>query len=309
MLETDGIETLLCQQFDIPRQLDWPLAAITYAFDNGRAGSDYWLRADPVHIQIHRDKLILRDELDISSDEAQTLCNALASHFGDAFTPLPMQPDRWYLRVPDEPRIVTTPISQTLGKHIDPLLPKGDDALHWRKLLNEAQMLLFAHPVNQSRESRGLLPVNSLWLWGGGALPSAPVAQNKTALYGGDFTARAIAKFSGAAAHVLPDSWHPGIADSSCCLLDQLNRCWLNNDMAGWIAALNTIESGWIAPMMKAGRSFRIDDPAEGISLSWRPLDRWKFWRRGKRSTPPENELPSISPGNHMGMDEFGNRY
>ena len=42
----------------------------------------------------------------------------------------------------------------------------------WRKLLNEAQILLHAHPINQARESRGQPRVNSLWPWGGGSLPS-----------------------------------------------------------------------------------------------------------------------------------------
>lgn len=308
-LEIDGAEALLCRHYGIARQRDWPLAAITYAFDDGRAGSDYWLRADPVHIQVHRDKLILLDELDISADEAQTLCDSLVSHFGESFAPLPMQADRWYLRVPDDPGITTTPLSQALGKHIDPLLPLGDGAMHWRKLLNEAQMLLFDHPVNHARESRGLPTINSLWLWGGGTLPDKAVTRNKTTFYGRDFTARAIAKFSGASAFALPESWPPGIENDSLCLLDELNRCRQNNDMAGWVAALNNIESGWIGPLMKAGRTFRIDDPAEGVTLSWRPSDRWKFWRRSRKATRPENDISGISPGNYTGMDEFGNRY
>lgn len=307
--EIDSVEAMLCRQFGIARQTDWPLAAITYAFDDGRAGSDYWLRADPTHIQIHRDKLILLDELDISADEAQALCDSLASHFGDTFSPLPMQPDRWYLRVPDDPRITTTPLSQALGRHIDPLLPRGDSAMRWRKLLNEAQMLLFSHPVNQSRESRNLPSVNSLWLWGGGTLPAAPDVPSKTAFYGRDFTARAIAKFSSAAAHALPDSWHPGIDDSSLCLLDQLNRCWQNNDMTGWLAGLSDIDSNWIGELMKAGKAFSVVDPSEGTSLTWRPYNRWKFWRRSRKAARQDHDFPGVTPGNYTGMDEFGNRY
>jgi len=43
--------------------------------------------------------------------------------------------------------------------------PKGVEALHWHQLFNEIQMLLFSHPVNEAREVRGELPVNSVWLW------------------------------------------------------------------------------------------------------------------------------------------------
>jgi hypothetical protein len=307
--EHDSVEALLCSHYGIARQSDWPLAPITYAFDDGRAGSDYWLRADPVHIQVHRDKLILADELDISAEEAQILCAALASHFGDAFTPLPMQPDRWYMRVSDDPHITTTPLSQALGRHIDPLLPQGPGAMNWRKLLNEAQMLLFNHPVNQERESRGVLPVNSLWLWGGGMLPAVPDVQNNTTLYGRDFTARAVAKFSNAVVHALPESWHSGIDDNSLCLIDQLIRCWQNNDMAGWKAAMNKIESGWISPLMKAGRHFRVDDPVEAVCLTWHPIDRWKFWLSSKNINRPVFDLQTAPPGQPPGVDEFGNQY
>lgn len=46
----------------------------------------------------------------------------------------------------------------------------------WRRLVNELQMLWFDHPVNQRRHERGLLPINSLWLFGG-----ATARQLKTA--------------------------------------------------------------------------------------------------------------------------------
>ena len=35
------------------------------------------------------------------------------------------------------------------------------------------QMLLYTHPLNDLRQSRGQLPVNSFWLSGTGALPAA----------------------------------------------------------------------------------------------------------------------------------------
>ncbi len=40
----------------------------------------------------------------------------------------------------------------------------------WRRLLNEIQMTLFEHPVNQQRETAGLLPVNAVWFSGATAL-------------------------------------------------------------------------------------------------------------------------------------------
>src|SRR2546421_398768 len=51
------------------------------------------------------------------------------------------------------------------------------------QLLNEAQMVLHTLPVNESRESRGEPPINSVWLWGAGSAPAvaAPPWQSVSA--------------------------------------------------------------------------------------------------------------------------------
>lgn len=308
-LESDNLEELICRQFGVTRQTDWPLAAITYAFDEGRPGSDYWLRADPVHVLLNRNKLILRDDLTLTADEAQALCNALAAHFGDTLAPRPMQPDRWYMRLAEDPCISTTPPSQAMGKPIDPLLPQGTGAMHWRKLLNEAQMLLFSHPVNQSRESRGQPTVNSLWLWGGGTLPANRIAPLNSDFYGYDFTATAVAKFAGVTVHALPNHLPAEIKNTALYLFNQLYRCWLHNDLSGLESALLSFETGWARPLIKAGKTFRIDDPVEAMSLVWHPSDRWKFWRKSGTSWQPELNIQPERTDFRPKTDEFGNRY
>lgn len=53
----------------------------------------------------------------------------------------------------------------------DEFLPSGDDTAVHRNLLSEIEMALHEHEVNQAREANGQVPVNSLWLWGGGTAP------------------------------------------------------------------------------------------------------------------------------------------
>ncbi|MDE2367068.1 MAG: phosphoglycerate mutase, partial [Betaproteobacteria bacterium] len=99
-------EAWLCQTFKVAKQLDWPVAPITLTLDGAeriRAGDDYWVRADPVHLQIERDQLILADSrvFPISSEEANQLTGLLNRHFaasGQKIVFFPLQPDRWYLR-------------------------------------------------------------------------------------------------------------------------------------------------------------------------------------------------------------------
>jgi hypothetical protein len=56
-----------------------------------------------------------------------------------------------------------------IGRNLRELLPGGRDAARVRALVNELQMLLHEHPVNERRASRGAPTMNSLWLWGFGA--------------------------------------------------------------------------------------------------------------------------------------------
>ena len=76
-------EAWLCQAFEVERQRDWPIAPLTLTIDGCEPRSSYWLRADPVHLRAHRDRLVLADSsaFDISRDEADAFIEALNGHF------------------------------------------------------------------------------------------------------------------------------------------------------------------------------------------------------------------------------------
>lgn len=69
-----------------------------------------------------------------------------------------------------------------LGMDVQAALPEDDDL---KRLYYAAQSILCAHPVNQARTARGLLPANAIWFWGGGSLPSLPSFTKRTGLRGG----------------------------------------------------------------------------------------------------------------------------
>ncbi len=75
-------------------------------------------------------------------------------------------------------------ILSVLGKTANPYLAQSRHNLAWYKLLNEMQMFMHQHSVNQDRMRRGLVAVNSLWLWGAGALPGS--VDRRLAWYGDD---------------------------------------------------------------------------------------------------------------------------
>ena len=58
-----------------------------------------------------------------------------------------------------------------VGKPVNPYIEQSRSALPWYRLQNEIQMFLHQHDRNSARLRDGLLPVNSLWFWGGGERP------------------------------------------------------------------------------------------------------------------------------------------
>ena len=91
------------------------------------------------------------------------------------------------------------PASRNAGVRACPAKAPGD------ALLNEAQMLLHAHPVNEAREARGELAINSLRLWGAGRAPGSAHCrwQSVTA---DDPAVRGAARLAGARHRPLPTS-------------------------------------------------------------------------------------------------------
>ena len=285
----DGTEAALCAALGIKRQQDWPIAPITLAADGGEVEDAYWLRADPVHLRVMRDRIVLAndDVLSVSRGEADALADAIGLHFGDELRPLPLHPRRWYLRFPVAPQLTTTPLSVAVGRDIDPLMPQGCDAMRFRSQLNELQMLLHDHPVNQARESRGELPVNSLWLWGGGHSP--PSRSLSVAMYTRDPEALALGAFCNAHLHALPARLDaPLLNTNGIILLDGLVRSGQVGDACGWREALREMENEWLAPLLGALRKIgppglRLLDPVNGKALHLQARDAWKLWRRPHR--------------------------
>jgi hypothetical protein len=65
-------------------------------------------------------------------------------------------------------------ILSVLGKTANPFIEQSRQNLPWYKLLNEMQMFMHQHEVNQQRIQHGLVPINSLWFWGAGRHQQIP---------------------------------------------------------------------------------------------------------------------------------------
>lgn len=264
---------------------DAPIAPVSAVYDGLPHGD--WLRADPVNLRLQRDQMLLSGVLP-STEEARQLCASMNEYFaGQGITFFAPHPQRWYLGLDVLPRIRTTPLSELYGRNIRGALPAGEDAAHWHQLFNEIQMLLYAHPVNDAREARGELPVNSVWLWGEGKLVE-PLRKDYQVVSSDD----ELAEMFSAAAGIPFAEWSPQWCESDGKQLFVwmgLRSALQYGDFAAWREALLSFETGYAQPLWQAMRSGKISqiqiEVLAGHNSRCFTVTRgaaWAFWRRNK---------------------------
>jgi hypothetical protein len=79
-------------------------------------------------------------------------------------------PTQWLARGELFRSLPTASLDRVVGRDVNAWMARGDAARTLRRLQAEMQMLLYTHPLNEERERGGLLPVNSFWASGTGAL-------------------------------------------------------------------------------------------------------------------------------------------
>lgn len=148
-----------------------PIAPAFMRADGLEADGEPWAVVTPVHARVALDHVSIEAPRDVGLDDAESraLFDAVQPWFAaDGHRLVYGHAQRWYVSHPGLATLATASIERTGGEGIERWLPRGDHARHWQRLQNEAQMLLHTHPINEAREARGLEPINSLWLSGGG---------------------------------------------------------------------------------------------------------------------------------------------
>lgn len=266
---------------------DLPAAAPLRLIDLGHNPGEFdWLCADPVHVGLDAQGMRLSDpaRLGLEDSEAVALHAALAPLFAE-FGELQRHDSHvWHLRLTQPSPAFAADLDTLLAHPGAALLPSGEAARPWRRLLNEAQMALHAHPVNQAREAAGRLPINSVALWGGGHAPSSGRATCDR-LFSADPVIRGLGRNAGVAAASSPAGFVVAEGDT-WAHLDDLQAPGRARDALAWRSRLQMLEQNWLAPALDAYRSGSLKalelvgfGDAGALTLALSPGDRWKFWR------------------------------
>ncbi len=201
-----------------------------------------WGLVTPSHWQLGREDVSLLDPaaLALEEDESRALCSAVGSLFdSDGWALHWGAPQRWFACHPSLRSLPTASLDRVIGQAIDDWLPDRRAAAHLRRLQAEAQMLLYTHPINDARESRGALAVNSFWVSGTGPT-AAPAA--------------------------LPQGM---VFD------DRLRAPALAQDWAAWTQAWHALDAGPIAAL-QAGASLSLCGSARACRFDSAPRSAWQ---------------------------------
>ncbi|GAB4446348.1 MAG: hypothetical protein OHK0026_12950 [Rhodocyclaceae bacterium] len=267
-----------------------PWGALRLGGEGIDPGQATWMCMDPVHLRVLRDRFVVAgdDELALDAAEAASLVASLDREFAPRLRFSATDPAHWYARIEGSPALLTQPLARVLGRRPDPALPRGPDARAWMRHVNDIQVALHHHPVNEAREASGRLAINSVWPWGCGRWPRIARRAADT-VAAGEPLARGLALASGGRAIPLPANAGalPGAAgESVLVLLDTLHAPSLYRDAAAWRGRLAELGREWFDPLDEQVARGRISRLAlvglsdEGcIELEYGRSARRRLWR------------------------------
>jgi hypothetical protein len=284
-------ETALADCFGITDAPFGALRLLGEGNDEARAG--YWLCADPVHLRLYQERIILADAdaFDLGADEAEAIVHGLNEEFADiGVCSMWPRARRWYLRTeccgrPSEwRRFPPSPAAASTATI-------NGSALPLTRWLNEVQMFLHCHPANARRAScRQTCRQQPMALGWRAAARSAGTGfrrrlERQPAGHRPGHRQRhpppCPTGLSGLLADADPHT-------SQLVVLDSLLPPVLYENGEDWRNAWTALERDWFQPLRaELGRrveTLNIVAPTIYGQLNWTLVgkDRWKFWRQAQ---------------------------
>ena len=193
------------------------------ALAQGLGKQDGWALITLCNWHVSNGQVTLSDPTALNLDAATdaSLRDAMQPFFAeDGITLHPYLPGQWLAHSPLFVNMPTASVDRVVGRNIDPWLVGAEQppsalsagAKLLRRLQNEMQMLLYTHPVNDTRR----VAINSFWVHGTGALPLAPESNT--------------------------------LSQHQC--MDTLRQSALQQDFLGWLEAWQTLDAQVLAPLM-----------------------------------------------------------
>ncbi len=214
-----------------------------------------WALVTPVHFAVGTEGVTALgpETLDLDEAESRAFLDALSTALfpaAEGWRTAWLSSGEWAIAHDELDGLAAPSADRVLNRGVETWYPR---ARRLRTLLNEAQMLLHEHPLNQAREARGRRPLNAVWIGGGGrergtALPADLVVDGR------------------------------------------LRAPMLTGDLYTWSESWKALDAGPIAQALdtvREGKSVSLTLSGERLARTWtrRPAGGWQ--RLKERFAPP----------------------
>jgi len=238
-----------------------------------------WLAAaEPVHLEVKLDSLCLHALHRAQSLESdwRTIFDLLQKLMvDDAIFSFVRVGNYGYLRGDMMTTTATASLSAAIvdGLQPDEFMPCGKSAAGYHKLLGEIQMWLHEHEIDFWNEVLGLVPVNSIWFWGGGKAPQKKV-KKLPSLFGDDPLFKGYWKSCTGVIVPLPQNF-------SECLDMTAEDLVVVTPISNGNGALLTTYFIELRKLLKIGRLNKLILLfRDGLTVEVDRFDSFRFWRR-----------------------------
>ncbi|MFY7866190.1 hypothetical protein [Roseateles sp.] len=172
-------------EFSFNTPMEWALADLracradegclpTAAWALKNHGGLAWARLSPIHLAVGSDQItaLPPENLSLTEAESQEFFASLAELWpsDEGWQSRWLAADAWLIAHPSMAGLSSASLDRVVHRHVDSWMPTSR---RLRSLQNEIQMLLHSHPLNNEREARGALALNSVWISGCGIDTSA----------------------------------------------------------------------------------------------------------------------------------------
>jgi hypothetical protein len=240
---------------------------------HGRSG---WAWITPCHWAVQSEQPVMDDplHLGLTQNDSETLWRAMRPYFSeDGITlfsiALGHSNIHWLAHGEVFVDLPTASIDRVRGQLVSHWIPRQEQAAQLRRLQNEMQMLLYIHPVNDSRAHFKLPAVNSFWVSGTGTLAES-------------VTQETVAR-----------------ARVAATVQDLLHLPALRDDAQAWTQAWTTLDFSTLARALEAldrGEPVRITLCGEhqAVTLAQKPLSLWTRLRKLLQKPQPAALLHNL---------------
>jgi hypothetical protein len=270
--------------------MDWqnfPVLPFAQAYvDQDTADRHKYLLFRPVHLKadMHNAIIVPIENNQANIEDIDLLINDLSGYFNVDCDIQPIAGSTWLMRLKqcDPPRHYPHYLS-VIGKKADPYTEQSKAMLPWYQLMNEMQMYLHQHEINQNRQQTGLLTINSLWFWGAGS--RLPGSATSTSWFCDDELLSQFARVSGI--EVADISKLETVSfDRHSLIIDLSVLLAMKTDAESNLQALlKRIEQKLFKPLLSAVNKQQLSLRLRaGSPFDYRltPVSRFKFWCRPK---------------------------